>query len=196
MSCEPNPSQASAVPAALPAGVRLLDLTTHPDDRGDFTELFREVWDPGLTPVQWNLIHSGANVMRGMNVHIKHTDYLVAVDGAMTLALSDLRSAAPTQGLAATVELSADPMRAVLIPPGVAHGFFFSEPTVLVHAVDRYWDLADELGCRWDDPALGIRWPGEPAIVGDRDLELPSLDRLLESIAPHQSEFWPSPVSA
>ncbi|MFY9487677.1 MAG: dTDP-4-dehydrorhamnose 3,5-epimerase family protein [Solirubrobacterales bacterium] len=193
MSTESSPSPAPTLAAELPDGVRLIELTTHADDRGSFTELFRSEWDTGFTPVQWNLVHTGAGVMRGVHVHVKHTDYLLIVDGEMTLALSDLRDGSPTKGLTTTVLLSADSMRTAVIPPGVAHGFLFERPGVLVYGVDRVWDIDDELGVRWDDPDLGIEWPAEPSIVNDRDRELQSLDQLLAELAPLQPGLWPPP---
>jgi dTDP-4-dehydrorhamnose 3,5-epimerase len=52
-----------------------------------------------------------------------------------------------------------------------------------VYAVDRVWDPADELGCRWDDPALGIEWRIErPVRISARDAALGSLDALRAAI--------------
>ena len=35
--------------------------------------------------------------------------------------------------------------------------------------------MTDELGCRWDDPALEIPWPQQGAHVSPRDEALPPL---------------------
>ncbi|MFY9265883.1 MAG: dTDP-4-dehydrorhamnose 3,5-epimerase family protein [Solirubrobacterales bacterium] len=174
---------------ALPDGVRLIDLAGQSDDRGTFTEMFRRDGEAGIDPVQWNAVRSKPGTLRGVHVHLRHWDYLLMAAGSMTLALRDLRAESTTNGLATTIELSADVKSAAVIPPGVAHGFRFRETSIHIYAVSEYWDLADELGCRWDDPALGIQWPGEPSLVSARDLGLPSLDRLLEILAPHQREF-------
>lgn len=76
------------------------------------------------------------------------------------------------------VELSGLRLHALTIPHGVAHGFFFHEPSLHVYSVSEYWDLADELGCRWDDPALGIPWPDDDPVISARDAELGSLAEL------------------
>jgi dTDP-4-dehydrorhamnose 3,5-epimerase-like enzyme len=39
--------------SAVPTGVRVTSLTTHPDDRGDLTELFRMEWIDSPAPIQW-----------------------------------------------------------------------------------------------------------------------------------------------
>lgn len=173
----------------LPHGVELIDLDQRADERGSFTEIFRDSWSTGVTPIQWNAVHSNPGVLRGVHVHLKHADYLLMASGSMALALRDMREASPSAGTAMTVELATEQRRAVAIPPGVAHGFLFSEPSIHVYAVSEYWDLADELGCRFDDPALELDWPITPTLVSRRDLELPSFDDLVETLKPHQARF-------
>jgi dTDP-4-dehydrorhamnose 3,5-epimerase len=164
----------------LPTGVSLLRLTPHSDDRGVFTELFRASWEPGVAPVQWNAVRSKPNVLRGVHVHRQHTDYLTLVTGTATIGLHDLRSGSPTEGLGATVELASREPAALVIPVGVAHGFYFHEESVHVYAVSHEFDPADELGCRWDDPGLSIDWPCIEPLVSARDRELGPLDELCE----------------
>jgi dTDP-4-dehydrorhamnose 3,5-epimerase len=174
------------IASVLPQGVAVQALTTHADDRGTFTELFREEWGVGLRPIQWNAVASEPGVLRGVHVHIRHADYLTVVRGRATIGLRDLRRRSPTHGLPTTVELRGDAMAAIVIPTGVAHGFLFHEPSVHVYAVTHYWDLADELACHWADPELGIEWPTEPTLVSERDSRAPSLAALIEQLEPHQ----------
>ena len=162
----------------LPSGVSLLPLTPHADDRGVFTELFRTSWDPGLAPVQWNVVRSEANVLRGVHVHRRHTDYLIVVAGAAVVGLHDVRPDSPTEGMGATVELDAHAPVALVIPVGVAHGFYFHEQSVHVYAVSHEFDPADELGCRWDDPGLNIEWSCADPVISERDRGLGSLSEL------------------
>ena len=62
--------------------------------------------------------------------------------------------------MSALVELAEDPLTALLIPHGVAHGFYFAEPSLHLYGVTKYWDVGDELACHWADP--GWRFPGPP----------------------------------
>ena len=89
----------------LPMGCAVRDLTTHGDNRGNLTEIFRLEWDAGIEPVQWNFVRSQANVLRGVHVHVVHSDYLVCLEGTMVLGLWDIRPESPTHGLATTVTL-------------------------------------------------------------------------------------------
>lgn len=170
----------------LPAGVRTIPLTMHPDDRGVFTEIYREEWDTGIRPLQWNVVRSAAGTLRGVHVHPVHHDYLVIVDGKATVGLRDLRQGSPTEGASATVVASGNALKALYVPPGVAHGFLFHEPSLHVYSVSHYWDLADELGCVWSDPELEIEWPFAPELVSERDAGAQSLRDLVDELAPYQ----------
>ena len=163
----------------LPAGVRLVPLAPHADERGVFTELFRASWDVGVAPVQWNAVSSNENVLRGVHAHVRHMDYLTLAVGHATIGLHDLRPDSPTEGLGTTVELHAEEPSALVIPVGVAHGFYFhAERSLHVYAVSQEFDPADELGCRWDDPGLDIAWPCSDPLISPRDEALGSLSEL------------------
>jgi dTDP-4-dehydrorhamnose 3,5-epimerase len=175
-----------APPAQLPAGTLLRPLQPHADDRGVFVELYRAEWATGVEPIQWNAVRSEAGVLRGVHVHLRHDDYLTVPVGRAEVGLRDLRRGSPTEGLSALVELDAERPAALVIPHGVAHGFYFPEPSLHVYAVTEYWDQSDELGCRWDDPELEIPWRVTSARVSDRDAASQPLRALLDELAPWQ----------
>ena len=166
----------------LPAGVLLQPLDPREDDRGTFTELFRNSWPLEVRPAQWNVVRSLPHVLRGVHAHWRHADYLTVVAGRATIGLHDLRDGSATDGLGATVELSSDRAAALVVPPGVAHGFYFHELSLHVYAVDHEWDPADELGCRWDEPELGIEWPFQRPILSPRDEGLGTLSELRAAV--------------
>jgi dTDP-4-dehydrorhamnose 3,5-epimerase len=169
----------TSVVGSLPDELRLLPLEPHRDERGTFVELYREEWQTGVRPLQWNAVETEAGVLRGVHVHPSHDDYLTVVRGRATVGVRDLREGSPTEGAAACVELDGERPMAISIPHGVAHGFYFDRPSTHIYAVSHYWDPADELGCRWDDPNLGIPWPQAEARVSPRDEALPTLAVLL-----------------
>lgn len=170
----------------LPDGVRVHHLTMHGDDRGVFTEVFRSEWDTGIEPVQWNMVRSAAGVLRGVHTHPRHADYLLILSGRASIGLRDLRRDSPTEGLPALISVDGDNLIALTIPPGVAHGFLFHEPSMHVYAVSHYWDVADELACHWADPALEIEWPETPTLLSDRDRNAGPLSDLLAELEPYQ----------
>jgi dTDP-4-dehydrorhamnose 3,5-epimerase len=162
----------------LPSGVELHTLEPHADARGVFTELFRDSWGVGASPAQWNAVRTEQNVLRGVHVHWRHSDYLTLVAGRASVGLHDVREGSETEGAGAIVELGADEPAALVIPTGVAHGFFFHEPSIHVYAVSHEFDPTDELGCRWDDPGLAIEWPCSEPMLSERDRALGTLGEL------------------
>lgn len=165
-----------------PEGVGVLELRDHADDRGVFTELFRSSWGLGVDPVQWNVVRSEANVLRGVHVHPVHDDLLTVATGRAVIGLRDLRTDSPTLGAAALVELNETDPGLIRIPHGVAHGFLFLERSLHVYAVSHAWHPDDERLCRWDDPALGIDWPVEHPCLSERDGAAAGLAEMVEAV--------------
>jgi dTDP-4-dehydrorhamnose 3,5-epimerase len=166
----------------LPAGVEVRDLRLHPDHRGSFMEAFRREWAIGVDPVQWNIVNGEPGAMRGVHVHPRHTDFIVPLAGTSTVGVADIRPDSPTRGLAATIALDAEAPAAVTIPNGVAHGLLTHERSIHVYAVSHPWDPADEIPCRWDDPALGIDWPESARHLSEQDASAPPLSEVLEAL--------------
>jgi dTDP-4-dehydrorhamnose 3,5-epimerase len=173
-------------------GVRRRPLQPHVDDRGTFVELFRDRWFDAHHPVQWNLVRSEANVLRGFHAHVRHTDALVVLDGRMVLGLQDLRRSSPTFGLDETLVLE-QTAEVVLIPPGVGHGFYLPERALIAFGVSHEWATDDELGCRWDDPDLRVRWGCDDPALSERDRTAGTLGELVEAVA---AGITPSPRGA
>lgn len=162
------------------ASVKFTRFTPHADERGVFAEVYRASWPTDIEPIQWNIVSSRANVLRGVHVHAAHSDYLMCVAGEMLLVLKDVRPDSPTCGRIETHTLSEDDPRAITIPPGVAHGFYFAKPAKHLYSVSHYWNMRDELGCRWDDPALGVDWGGvKDPTLSQRDRDAGGFDAMV-----------------
>lgn len=149
------------MPSSFPSGVQFHVIIPHVDERGDFSEIFREEWWPKECemPVQWNLVRSKPETLRGIHVHRNHVDFLVVISGRMELALLDLRPNSDSFGLSVCCSLDGSEPTMVMIPTGVAHGFYFPEASTHIYGVSRYWDIADELGCHYADSDLQLSWP-------------------------------------
>lgn len=154
-------------------GVRLLDLQRYADSRGSFCEAFRASWLGHELPwVQWNVSHSASGTIRGLHVHRRQTDYWHIVDGRVLAAVMDIRPGSASRGKALCVPLDASRPQALVIPPGVLHGFRALEKVILMYLLDREYDPTDELGVRWDDRALGLpeEWyEAENPLLSGRD---------------------------
>lgn len=171
---------------SLPLGVKCQSLKTFFDERGSFTEMFRDEWKTGVFPKQWNVVHSRPRTLRGVHVHLKHWDYYIVTKGKLLLGLKDLRRKSSSFNLSAMITLDSNDMSAWITPPGVAHGFYFPVDSTLIFSVSEYWNLDDELGCLWSDKKLGFNWPIEDPLLSERDKNASGLDNLMKILDKHE----------
>jgi dTDP-4-dehydrorhamnose 3,5-epimerase len=169
-------------------GVAIVDLVAHADDRGAMTELYRREWFPDVPDMlQANHSTSRAGVLRGLHFHRRQTDYWLLLEGSAFIGLVDLRSGSATEGDSAELRLDAAAgLRGLLIPPGVAHGFYAETPIRLEYLVDLAFDGSDEHGLAWDDPEAGIAWPSADPLLSERDRSNPSLAEVLRDPPPYR----------
>jgi dTDP-4-dehydrorhamnose 3,5-epimerase len=164
-------------------GVVRFSPDAHGDARGSMMEIFRRSWlGAGFEALQANLSESRAGVLRGLHLHGQQTDYWCVLAGTAFIGLVDLRPGSPTFRRSAELRVAANDDRAgLLIPPGVAHGFYAETAVLLLYLVDRYYGGpgADELGLAWDDPSVGIGWPSKEPILSERDRSNPRLEELI-----------------
>jgi dTDP-4-dehydrorhamnose 3,5-epimerase len=182
----PEPASPARASSRI-AGVHVVPFRAFADPRGYFYETFRRSWIPGVREmVQGNCSFSKAGVLRGLHYHFKQADFWGVPSGRVRAALYDLRVSSPTRGAAEVLELGqqGDNRLGLYIPKGVAHGFYALEDSFMTYLVDEYYDNSDELGVRWDDPALGIDWGARDPIVSDRDRANPRLAEIPEAQLP------------
>ena len=87
----------------------------------------------------------------------------------------DLRPESETYGQWTSVELSAANRLLFYVPDGFAHGYLtLEDDSEVLYLVTSDFAPASSRGARWNDPALGIRWPdvGE-LIINERDNNYP-----------------------
>ena len=164
-------------------GPLLLEPEAHGDPRGFFLESFRaNVWaDHGVGEafVQDNHSRSGQGVLRGMHFSTGagQAKLVRCARGRILDVVVDLRQASATYGEWAGVELDDERHRQLYVPVGFAHGFcVLSEIADVAYKCSTYYDPAVERGFRYDDPDVGIQWPGNMALlVSERDRQAPLL---------------------
>ena len=72
--------------------------------------------------------------------------------------------------------LSATNRHQLWVPAGFAHGFcVVGEAAQVEYACTALYDRDDEIGVRWDDPAIGITWPVETPTLSAKDRDAPTL---------------------
>src|SRR5262249_54627579 len=86
----------------------------------------------------------------------------------------DLRKESPTYKKWFCAELSVENGLGLFIPKGLAHGFItLEEGTDVLYQIDGVYDADAAAGLRWNDPAIGIKWPRVPVVISDRDKQWP-----------------------
>jgi len=170
-------------PTQLPE-VLLLEPAVFGDKRGFFMEswnarAFLDATGVEAQFVQDNHSRSARNVLRGLHYQVvRPQGKLVRVaTGSVFDVAVDLRRSSPRFGQWVGAELSADNKRQMWIPAGFAHGFLvLSEIADFLYKTTDYWIKEHDRTVRWDDPAIGVRWPlsGAPVLAA-KDVNAPLL---------------------
>jgi dTDP-4-dehydrorhamnose 3,5-epimerase len=160
----------------------------HGDPRGFFLETYRRstLAELGIEDefVQDNQSRSRAGVLRGMHFQPGMAKLVRCARGSIYDVLVDVRRGSPTFGQWEGIELSDENHHVLYCPDGFAHGFcVLSEVADVVYKTSSYYDPALDGGFAYDDPAVGIEWPGaNELIVSARDAAAPSLAQVTESL--------------
>ena len=168
---------------SLLLGVKSIPLETFVDERGELTEIYNDLWKLDIHIAQWNFVRSKANVLRGLHVHLEHSDFLCLPEGKMFLGLKDLRQTSPTFLQECVYEISFEPPAIWIIPPGVAHGFYFPENSIHCYGLTKPWKFNHKLGCAWNSDGINLNWPVKKPILSEQDAAAMSLAELLKKLA-------------
>lgn len=171
-------------PLASIEGVLRAELRAAEDERGAFRETFRRSWFPEVdwSELQQNHSSSRAGVLRGLHFHRQQLDYWYPAQGRLRVGLVDLRQDSPTFRASALLELDAGAPSGLLIPPGVAHGFYALRDCVLLYIVNRdYRGADDEYGLAWDDAEFALDWGTRAPLLSARDENNPNFAELREA---------------
>lgn len=152
-------------------GLCIIEPAVHGDNRGYFMETYsqRDMKENGIDIdfVQDNQSCSVKGVLRGLHFQKNYpqTKLVRVIKGSVYDVAVDLRSDSPTYGKAFGVELTEENKKQFLIPKGFAHGFLvLSDIAEFCYKCDDFYHPDDEGGIAWNDPELGIKWPG---VVGE-----------------------------
>jgi len=160
------------------AGVLEFHAEPHEDRRGAFARLYciDEIAKAGVDfqVAQINISTNPArHTLRGMHFQAPpHAEakFVRAVRGSAYDVALDLRPDSATYLAWHAVELDANKMNGLYLPKGIAHGFLtLAADTDIVYLMGSIFEPGHGAGARWNDPAFGIKWPAEPAVISDRD---------------------------
>lgn len=172
-------------------GLCVITPAVHGDSRGYFMETYsqRDMEEVGIdiTFVQDNQSMSTKGVLRGLHFQKKYpqTKLVRVIKGTVFDVAVDLRKDSSTYGKWYGLELSDENKKQFLIPKGFAHGFLVLSATAeFCYKCDDFYHPNDEGGMAWNDPEIGIEWPGvNGEYRGTASAEGYSLDGLALSLS-------------
>jgi dTDP-4-dehydrorhamnose 3,5-epimerase len=160
-------------------GVFVIEPERREDERGFFARTFC-----AAELAQWRLVDRfrqssvSYNVRRGTvrGMHFsraphEETKIVRCTSGAIFDVVVDLRPDSPTRLKWVGVPLTAENRHALYIPHGFAHGFqALHDNTEVLYMIDNDYVPGAAAGLRWNDPAIGVRWPEPITVISQRDL--------------------------
>ena len=148
-------------------GLCVIMPAVHGDSRGYFFETYNlnDMRENGLDInfVQDNQSMSVKGVLRGLHFQKQYpqTKLVRVIRGSVFDVVVDLRRGSRTFGKWCGIELTAENKKQMLIPRGFAHGFLvLSDDVEFCYKCDDFYHPNDEGGLAWNDPEIGILWPG------------------------------------
>lgn len=181
-------------------GLYIIEPALHPDSRGYFMETYNlnDMKENGIeaTFVQDNQSMSVKGVLRGLHFQKEYPQgkLVRVIRGEVFDVAVDIRPGSKTFGKWQGVTLSAENRKQFYISPGFAHGFLvLSDEAEFCYKCTDFYHPGDEGGIAWNDPSIGIDWPGisgtykgtassegyslrcTPLIISDKDQKWPAL---------------------
>ena len=164
-------------------GVYVIEPNVFEDARGYFFEAWKQAeFNEQIGKVDFiqdNESKSSFGVLRGLHYQKGDTSQaklVRVIKGRVLDVVVDIRKSSSTFGKHIMVELSEENKRQLFIPRGMAHGFLvLSDEAIFTYKVDNPYAPQAEAGIRWNDPALAIEWPIDPAqvLTSEKDLKQP-----------------------
>ena len=166
-------------------GAFVLELEERKDERGAFARTFcmKEFTDHGLKPTvaQCNLSYNyKAGTLRGMHYQVApavETKLVRCTRGAIYDVIVDLRPGSPTYLQHFGIELTDANHKALYVPELFAHGYqALTDLAEVAYQVGEMYTPGCERGIKYDDPALGLKWPMPVTVISPKDASWPAFE--------------------
>lgn len=163
-------------------GLYLIKPSPHADDRGIFHRSFceNEFAKVGLNfnVKQGNISENfKKNTLRGFHYQkppSNEAKVISCITGDLYNVVIDLRESSSTYHEWVAISLSSEKRESIHVPAGCANAFLTMTDNTIVHYYmgdsfnpDTYY------GIRYNDPMFSIKWPVEPEVISDKDLNIP-----------------------
>jgi len=149
----------------------IINNTSFKDKRGYFKELLKEKKIKKRFPFLV-MSFSKKNVIRGLHLQKKNSQgkFISVIKGKIFDVVVDLRKNSKTYGKCLSTILSEKNSKSIYIPPGFAHGFCaLSKENYVVYSCTKYRDEKNEIGIKFNDKDLKIKWPIKKPIISNKD---------------------------
>jgi len=149
----------------------LVQNTSYKDKRGFFKELLKEKDLKKKFPFTV-MSYSKKNVLRGLHIQGKNSQgkFVTVIKGKIFDVALDLRKNSKTYGKHYKSILSEKNSKSIYIPSGFAHGFCgLEKENYVIYSCTKYRNLKSELGIKFNDPTLKIKWPVKKPIISKKD---------------------------
>jgi dTDP-4-dehydrorhamnose 3,5-epimerase len=182
-------------------GAFIIELDRIGDERGFFARAYcqKEFAAQGLHPTMVqanNSVSVQAGTLRGLHYQLgEHAEdkMIRCIHGEIFDALVDLRQDSPTFLQYETFTLNRENKLAIYVPRGCANGVMMTKPdTELFYLASNFYNKEAERGLRWNDPKIGIKWPGVPDVISEKDATHPDFDPAFH-LDPKYGAFPPVP---
>ena len=141
------------------------------DLRGYFKELIVEKKLKVKFPFQV-MSFSKKNIIRGLHIQTKNPQgkFVTVIKGKIFDVTVDLRKKSKTYGKYFSKILSDKNSLSIYIPPGFAHGFCtLDKENFVVYSCTQYRNAKSEIGIKYNDQDLNIKWPIKKPILSLKD---------------------------
>ena len=141
------------------------------DSRGYFKELIVEKNSKVKFPFHV-MSFSKKNVIRGLHIQTKNPQgkFITVIKGKILDVAVDIRKKSQTYGKYFSKILSAKNSLSIYIPPGFAHGFCaLDKENFVVYSCTQYRNARSEMGIKYDDKDLNIKWPIKKPFLSIKD---------------------------
>jgi len=141
------------------------------DSRGYFQELVIEknIKKKFLFHV---MSFSKKNIIRGLHIQTKNPQgkFITVIKGKIFDVAVDLRKNSKTYGKYYSKILSEKNSLSIYIPPGFAHGFCtLDKENFVTYSCTQYRNARSEIGIKYNDQDLNIKWPIKKPILSIKD---------------------------
>ncbi len=170
-------------------GLHVVEFEPVEDHRGSFARTWSRRWLMGLgmaSDIEECSLSTNTwkYTLRGLHFQAApytETKIVRCVRGSIFDVAVDVRPDSPTYLASFSLELAPDKHRALYIPPGFAHGFqTLEDNTDVEYFISTPYHPESARTIRWNDPALGIRWPfPNEAILSKKDAQSDSAHAVL-----------------